>query len=389
MNYVDLDMEQDIIQWRRYLHQNPELSYQEINTAKFIKSKLKSFGNIEISEPIPNSVIGVLKGDLPGKVIALRADMDALPIEEEAEVSFRSLEPGKMHACGHDAHMAMLLGCAKILSKMKNSLEGTVKFIFQPAEEQPPGGATDLTEKGVVDDVDMIFGQHVLIIPGLKVGTIATKSGPFMAACDAINLTIKGIGTHSSTPQDGINPINVCTDIIDALNKIVSTKISAFKNAVITICAMNSGKVDNVIPDTANLLGTVRTTDPKSRELIEIEIKKVVKNICEMHSVDYELIYDLGYSPVVNDPSATEIVLKSSEKILGKDNVLTLDPVMASEDFSGYLDKVPGCFFLLGAGLIEDGYGYMNHSSKFKIDERILKLGTNIFVQIIKDTLMM
>ena len=387
MDYVDSKIEEEIIQWRRYLHQHPELSYEEKKTAEFIKAQLQSFGNIEISELTPNSVIGVLKGELPGKIIALRADMDALPIEEEADVSFRSLNSGKMHACGHDAHMAMLLGTAKILSTLKKNIKGTIKFIFQPAEEQQPGGAIELTQKGVVDGVDMIFGQHVLIIPGMKVGTIATKSGPFMAACDGINLTIKGVGTHSSTPQNGINPINVCADIISSLNQIVSTKISAFKNTVVTVCAMNSGNVDNVIPDNANLLGTVRTTDPESRELIETEIKKTVKNICEMYGVDYELVYDLGYSPVVNDSQATEIVIQAGEKVLGKDNVLHVEPVMASEDFSGYLDKIPGCFFLLGAGLTEEGYGYMNHSPKFEIDERILKIGTNMFVQIITDIL--
>lgn len=387
INYITSDLEQQIIRWRRHFHQYPELSYHEIHTAEKIRQILKSFDALEIDELIPNSVVGILKGSHPGKTIALRADIDALPIKEEAEVSFPSLNTGLMHACGHDAHIAMLLGAAKVLSTMKDQIHGQIKFIFQPAEEQAPGGAQAMVEAGVLADVDMIFGQHISIVQDIPVGQIIIKPDTLMAGCDAIDLTITGKGTHSSTPEKGRSPILAAAEVVINLNQIVPNLLSATEQAVIAIGALQAGTVDNVIPETARLLGTVRFMTPNIRMQLKEAIEKTVENTCAIHEVKSDLSYFLGLGPIINNTQAVKIVEDAADRIIGRNNIVSHPPIMSSDDFASYLEEKPGAFFLLGAGKAKDGYGYMNHHAKFNIDERALKYGAALNIQIALDAL--
>ncbi|WP_430602072.1 hypothetical protein IGJ02_002285 [Enterococcus sp. DIV0724b] len=375
----------DMIKWRRHLHRYPELSFHEVETAKYIKKVLADFPNIEVSSLTENSVIAILKGNRPGKTIALRADIDALPIVEESDVDFPSENPGVMHACGHDTHTAMLLGAIKVLSEMQDKIAGTVKFIFQPAEEEPPGGAKLLVEAGVMDDVDMVFGLH--IAPNIPVGMVGTRKGPASAASDVFTLKIQGKGSHGSTPDLSVDPIMIGVEIINNLNNIVSRNISPFDNAVISIGEFNAGKTANVIPDTAQIQGTVRTNDKEIRQFIKKRIEGIVDSICKMYDATYDLDYLLGYSEVNNDSDATDIVMAAAEKVVGKERMFEAPKMMGGEDFSAYTDVKPGSFFILGGGTAAEGCGYMNHHPKFKIMEDCFPVGSGMHAQLILDIL--
>lgn len=375
----------DMIKWRRHLHRYPELSFHEVETAKYIQKVLAEFSNLEVSSLTENSVIAILKGNKPGKTIALRADIDALPIMEEADVPFPSENPGVMHACGHDTHTAMLLGAVKVLSAMQDKIAGTVKFIFQPAEEVPPGGAKLLVEAGVMEDVDMVFGLH--IAPNIPVGMIGTRKGAVSAASDVFTLKIKGRGSHGSTPDLSIDPIMIGVEIINNLNNIVSRNISPFDNAVISIGEFNAGKTANVIPDTAQIKGTVRTNNKEVRLFIKKRIEDIIDGICKMYDASYELDYLFGYSEVNNDSSATDIVIAAAEKVVGKNEMFEAPKMMGGEDFSAYTDVRPGSFFILGGGTAAQECGYMNHHPKFKIMEDCFPVGAGMHVQLILDIL--
>ncbi|WP_206911741.1 hypothetical protein IGL98_002488 [Enterococcus sp. DIV0840] len=375
----------DMIKWRRHLHRHPELSFHEVETAKYIQKVLADFSNLEVSSLTENSVIAILKGSKPGKTIALRADIDALPIMEEADVDFPSENPGVMHACGHDTHTAMLLGAVKVLSEMQDKIAGTVKFIFQPAEEEPPGGAKLLVEAGVMNDVDMVFGLH--IAPNIPVGMVGTRKGAASAASDVFTLKIQGKGSHGSTPDLSVDPIMIGVEIINNLNNIVSRNISPFDNAVISIGEFNAGKTANVIPDTAQIQGTVRTNKKEVRAFIKKRIEKIIDGICKMYDATYDLNYLLGYSEVNNDSDATDIVMAAAEKVVGKERMFEAPKMMGGEDFSAYTDVKPGSFFILGGGTAAEGCGYMNHHPKFKIMEECFKVGAGMHAQIILDIL--
>lgn len=384
---VDLSQmpQKEMIEWRRHLHKHPELSFQEHETAKYIKKILADFPNLQVYSLTDNSVIAVLKGKKIGKTIALRADIDALPIFEESDVEFQSENPGVMHACGHDTHVAMLLGAVKVLSNLQDKIVGTVKFIFQPAEEEPPGGAKLLVEAGVMDDIDLIFGLH--IAPSVPVGMVGIREGALTAASDTFKLKIQGKGSHGSTPDLSIDPILVGVELVNNLNNIVSRNISPFDNAVISIGEFTAGNKANVIPDTAKIQGTVRTNNKKTRLYIEQRIEEIVQNTCTMYGASYHFEYIKGYSPVVNDKYATKLLTSSVEKVIGKQKVFQAPQIMGGEDFSAYTDVKPGSFFLLGGGTEEQGCGYMNHHPKFKIMEDCFMSGAAIFTQLILDNL--
>ncbi|MBO0471859.1 amidohydrolase [Enterococcus sp. DIV0242_7C1] len=375
----------EMVKWRRHLHRHPELSFHEVETAKYIQSVLAEFPNLEVSTLTENSVIAILKGSKPGKTIALRADIDALPIVEEADVEFPSENPGVMHACGHDTHTAMLLGAVKTLTEMQDKIAGTVKFIFQPAEEEPPGGAKLLVEAGVMDDVDLVFGLH--IAPNIPVGMIGTRKGAASAASDVFTLKIQGKGSHGSTPELSVDPIMIGVEIINNLNNIVSRNISPFSNAVISIGEFNAGKTANVIPDTAQIQGTVRTNDKEIRQYVKQRIEAIIDHVCKMYDATYDLDYLLGYSEVNNDSAATDLVLAAAEKVVGKTQMFEAPKMMGGEDFSAYTDVKPGSFFILGGGTAAEGCGYMNHHPKFKIMEDCFKTGAAMHTQIILDIL--
>ncbi|NMW85896.1 amidohydrolase [Peptoniphilus sp. AGMB00490] len=382
MKFINDKLENLIIKWRRYIHENPELSNQEANTARYIKEELNSCTNINFKELTKNSVIGYLKGKNDGPTIALRADIDALPIEEDTGLPFSSKNKGIMHACGHDAHAAMLMGAATILNEMKDSINGNIKFIFQPAEEEQPGGAIPLIEKGVLENVDMIFGQHIMVIGDLEPGTIAINKGAFMASGDIVEITIKGKGGHSSAPEQSINPIIIGQKVISSINEINNYILSPHDVSSIAICKFTSGNAPNIIPEYATLSGSIRTFDNKNRDLIENKIRDILDGVCKIYGAKYELNYIRGYDPVINDDLASDIVINTAIELFGEEKILFTKPLMASEDFSSYLNVKPGAFFILGAGTIKDGYSLLNHSPSFRIDERALKFGTEMLVNI-------
>lgn len=376
---------EEIIKWRRYLHEHPETSFNEVETAKYIYDELSKFSNLTLTTPTENSVVAILKGNSDGKVIALRADIDALLINEEAGVEFKSKNPGVMHACGHDTHTAMLLGAAKVLSEMEDKIAGTVKFIFQPAEECPPGGAKAIVEAGVLDDVDFVFGLH--IFTRIPTGAIGIVEGPLTASSDIFDIHIKGKGAHGSMPELSIDPILTGVEIINNLNNIVSRNISPMDNAVISIGQFMSGQAHNIIPDTADIKGTVRTNNPETRLFIKNRIEEVVESVCKMYGANYDLKYTLGYSSVVNDSEATNIVRNSALKIVGEKAIFKAPKIMGGEDFSAYTDVTKGAFFILGGGSDEEGYKYINHNPNFIIDEKALPIGALMHIQIVLDTI--
>lgn len=370
-----------LIEWRRYIHQNPELSFNELRTAKYVEGILRKLGNIDIKKPSKTSVIGILKGASSGKKVAFRADMDALPIQEETGLPFASVNKGVMHACGHDGHTAMLLATATTLSKMQKQLKGTVYFIFQHAEEKHPGGALEIIESGLLNDVEAFFGVHLM--PNLPVGTIGIlPDGAASTAADAFYLTINGKGSHGSMPQRGIDPIVIGAEIVNSLQTIVSRNVPPGEMAVISVGKFQSGNAPNVIPSNAELAATIRTTTSETRKLIEKRIKSIIENITKMHGATYELDYILGYPSIQNNATLNAKVKQSAINILGDKNVQDVPRIPASEDFSYYNKIAPTCFMTLGIG-----YGPANHNPKFNPDENALINGVKAEVKVILDYL--
>lgn len=374
-------IDKQVIEWRRHIHQNPELSFKEKNTADYVEQILKKLGNIEVSRPTPTSVLGILKGGKPGKTVAFRADMDALPVQEETGLSFASTVKGVSHACGHDAHTAMLLGTATTLSKMQKQIPGTVYFIFQHAEESYPGGAQEIIKSGALKGVDAFFGVHV--VPNLPAGTIGIlPAGAASTNSDGFNLTIQGKGSHGSMPNLGVDPIVVGAEVVTNLQTVISRNVAPGEMAVITIGRFQSGKANNVIPETADLGATVRTITDETRKLVADRIKTMVNDICNAYGAKADLNYILSYSAIQNSPELRELVQKAAIQAVGKSNVEDVPRMTASEDFSYYKEVAPICFFVLGVG-----DGPANHSPKFNLDEKALSNGVKTEVQVIMDYL--
>lgn len=376
--------EANIIQWRRHIHANPELSFKEFKTSDFVAQTLKDFGDIEVNRPTKTSVVGILKGGQPGKTIALRADMDALPLQEETGVDFASKNHGVAHACGHDAHTAMLLGTAKVLSGMKDRLAGTVKLIFQHAEELPPGGAQKLVKAGVLNGVDAIFGLHIM---NQKAGTIQIAKGAATTISSRFHLTIQGRGSHGSMPQDGIDPILVGSQIVLGLNTIPSRSIDPRHIAVVNVGAFNSGNVPNVIPETAKLGVAIRTKNKRDTEIVHRRCEEIIKGTCESYGASYNVKWVPEFGMVYNDPALVDLVLKAARKAIGEENVSIGPASLGSEDFSAYTAVVPGCFMFFGGGDVSDGLPFRNHNPKFNILESVMANGTRVEVQIVLDIL--
>lgn len=387
MDWFDQIPVEKITEWRRHLHQNPELSFKEYKTSQFIYDTLSTFPNLELSRPTETSVIATLVGAAgEGKTIALRADMDALPVQEETDVEFKSVNDGVMHACGHDTHVAMLLGAASVLSGMKDRIAGTVKFIFQHAEEQVPGGAQQLVDAGVLEGVDEIYGIHIL--PRLKAGSLGVvTTGYATTAADGFFLKIQGRGSHASTPELSIDPVVVGSHIVMALQTVVSRNVKPSEMAALSIGEFHSGQAPNIIADTASLSCSIRSTNEEVRDLIEERVKKVIHSVADAYGATVELDYIRGYSALYNTPELALKAKESATKVLGEDLVYDSPMLMASEDFSAYTKVVPGCYMFLGGGLEEEGCGFMNHHPKFNILEKSLVNGTKVEVQLILDLL--
>ena len=371
----------DIVSWRRYLHQYPELSFQEVKTAKFIEEKLLSFG-LKVKTNIGgNGLIGILTGGQPGKTIALRADFDALPIIDEKDVPYKSLNHGVMHACGHDGHTAALLGTAQTLSKFRENIKGTIIFIFQHAEETPPGGAKFMIEENVLDGVDLIFGAH--LASGIPLGKVALGDGFRMAAVDKFEIIVKGKGGHGARPHDSIDSIVIGSEIVNSLQKIVSRRVDPLQSAVVTIGIFQAGSGFNVIADTARLEGTVRTFDADVREQVKGDVYSIVKGITEGFHADYEIDYLQGYPALFNHKEETEIVSNLLSEVFTEEAIVDLEPAMGGEDFAYYLEEKPGTYFLVGAQNENENTHFPHHHPKFDFDEKALLNVEKAFVKIV------
>lgn len=369
-------IEPEIIRTRRTFHQHPELAYREEWTSKQVAEKLESLG-VSVKRGVGgNGVLGILRGAKPGRVVALRADMDGLPVQELSDVDFKSKVDGIMHACGHDTHIAMLLGAAKILAENKDRLAGTVKFLFQPAEEHGGrGGALPMIEAGVMKDpkVDYVFGLH--IDSTRKSGEIGVREGAIMAAPDTFKVKIVGRGGHGSAPHETVDPIYVAAHVILALQGVSARMINPVRPFVISVGAVHSGTKENIIPDVAMLEGTIRTLDEGTRKRAKRRVEAVAKGVCKSFGASAEVEFETDAYPVtVNDPQVTEEVVKVLKTIPGI-RVREIEPVLGGEDFSRFLQKAPGTFYFLGTDNPEKGCVYPNHSSKFKVDEDVLKFG--------------
>jgi carboxypeptidase Ss1 len=369
-------IEPEIIKTRRALHQHPELAYHEEATARLVAERLDALG-IEVKKGVGGTgVLGTLKGGKKGRVVALRADMDGLPVQEMADVEFRSRVDGVMHACGHDTHVAMLLGAARILAERKDQLYGTVKFLFQPAEEHGGrGGAMPMIEDGVMKNpkVDFVFGLH--IDSNRKSGEFGVKEGAIMAAPDRFTVKIIGRGGHGSAPHETVDPIYLAAHVILALQGVSSRMINPVRPFVISVGAVHSGTKENIIPDIAMLEGTIRTLDEATRKFAKKKVAEVAKGVCKTFGATAEVVFEKDAYPVtVNDPRATEKAVRVLKRLPGT-KVKRMEAILGGEDFSRFLQEAPGTFYFLGTDNPAKGCVYPNHSSKFKVDEDVLKYG--------------
>ena len=397
-------IEQKVIEWRRHVHQNPELSNREFETAKYIETHLRNLGISVQTGVAKTGVVGILKGKKPGKVVALRADIDALPVTERNDLPFKSnvrstyngKETGVMHACGHDSHVAILMGVAEVLSQMKNDIHGTIKFIFQPAEEGAPkgeeGGAELMVKEGVLKnpDVDAIFGLH--IAAGLDAGKITYKSGGIMAAAQSYQIDVMGKQAHGSRPWASVDPIVASAQIINGLQTIISRESELTKEgAVITVGMINAGIRSNIIPEKATIVGTIRTLDYDMQDFINKRMKEMVPDIAKAFRAEASIEIEKGYPITFNHVELTSQMLPTLQRIALKENVIEVDAITGAEDFSFFQQKVPGLYFFLGGkplGLSpEKAAGH--HTPDFILDESGFILGVKTLSALALDYLEM
>jgi len=372
------DVRAEVVGWRRHLHRNPEVSYHEEETSRFVYETLESFGGLELSRPTKTSVMARLVGVPGGRTLAIRADMDALPIGEENDFEFASQNPGAMHACGHDGHTAMLLGTAKVLSEMKDRIRGEVRFLFQHAEELSPGGAEEMVEAGVMDGVDVVIGAHLW--SQLPVGKIGVTYGPMMAAPDIFEVTIEGKGGHAAMPHQVVDSIAVGAQVVTNLQHVVSRETDPIDDVVVSVSKFSGGTTHNVIPGTVEMVGTIRTLDPGVRERVPELMERVIKGVTQAHGASYEFRYKPGYRPVINDEEVTRVIEETVRDVFGEDTLEIMRPNMGGEDFSAYQQRAPGTFFYVGAGNEEKGIIHPHHHPRFTIDEDALGYGMKMFV---------
>ncbi|WP_378954898.1 M20 family metallopeptidase [Pelosinus sp. sgz500959] len=367
-----------IVNLRRHFHIHPELSAQEFNTQQKIMDELLALG-LQPKKIANTGVIADLQGKLPGKTVAIRADIDALELQDECNQPYQSQNPGVCHACGHDGHTAMLIGVAKTLVELKNEFSGTIRLLFQPSEERFPGGAEMMIADGALVGVDCIIGTHLW--QTLEVGTIGITYGPMMASPDEFTIKIKGRGGHASMPHQTVDALLVGAQIAVALNTIVSRNVDPMEQAVISLGFFKAGDTFNIIPDTAILNGTVRSFNETMRTALFDRIEQVTMGLCQAAGATFTFDKHLGFLPVINHPDISKVLADAGAESLGSEKVLTINPVMGGEDFSQYLEKVPGAFMFVGIGNEKKGIIYPQHHPKFDMDEKALFHGVEIMTR--------
>ena len=359
-----------LVAWRRDFHRHPEVAFQETRTSAVVREFLESLG-LPVRSAGGTGLVAVLEGNPGGKTVALRADMDALPVQEEGEKDYRSLNRGVTHACGHDGHMAMMMAAAKVLTGRKSDFSGRVVFLFQPAEERPPGGAKRMIEEGALESVDAVFGVHLW--QPFPTGLIGVIKGTMLAQADNFSLVVKGKGGHGAMPHTAVDPILAAAQIIVNCQSIVSRNVDPLKPCVVTFGTINGGTTHNIIPAEVAMAGTVRTFDLTVQALAERRLREIAEETAKAFGASCRVEYMTGYPAVVNDAAMVDFVTDVAKRVLGEGCLPPFDPVMGGEDFAYYLQKVPGAFIFLGAG---DGREFPHHHPAFDIDEQALPLGT-------------
>lgn len=379
VHYVEQIIEEhidDVINLRRTIHQNPELSFEEFHTSELIFNTLVTIPELIVSRPTKTSVLAILKGDKSGKVLAIRSDIDALALHEENDSDYKSRNDGVMHACGHDGHIAILMGTISILVKSRHLINGEIHFIFQHAEERPPGGAIELVSEGILAHVDMIISAHLWA--ALDTGTVGLRSGQVMAAPDNFEITLIGRGGHAGMPHEAIDPITISAHVITSLQNIVSRRNNPLNPLVLSITSIHGGSTYNIIPERVDIKGTVRTFNKETRKSMCEAIEKTLQGICSAFGATYSFHYIWGYDPVINDNSIVNSISKVLVNTLGDNYLTEFNPVMCGEDFSTYLKYVPGAMIFIGAGNKDKGLIFPQHHPCFDIDEKSLSIGIKV-----------
>lgn len=370
-------LSEEMVEIRRYLHQYPELSFKEEKTSQYIADYYESLDIPYQSKVGGNGVLATLKGGKPGKTIALRADFDALPIQDEKDVPYKSKIDGVMHACGHDGHTATLLALAKAVQAIQDELPGTIVFLHQHAEEYAPGGAKPIIDSGALDHVDAVFGTHLWATTPL--GVLQTSKDVFMAGADRFDITIQGKGGHGGYPHETKDAVLIGSEVVTQLQQIISRRIDPLKTAVLTIGKFEAGNAFNIIADKAKLIGTMRYLDLDIQDKVIEEMERVIKGVCQANDASYVFNYEKGYPPVVNHTEDVELLLRASENVTEITNRDIISPVMAGEDFAYYLHEKPGAYFFTGAN--KEGNTFPHHHPKFNIDERALPIAAKTLIE--------
>lgn len=376
----------EVVNCRRWLHQHPELAFEEHLTAGRVKQELDALGIPYTDGVARTGVVATIQGGQPGKTIALRADMDALPIVEQNEVPYASTHPGRMHACGHDVHTSSLLGTARLLWEVRQQLPGTIRLIFQPSEEKNPGGASVMVQEGVLKpDVQHILGQHVM--PIIPAGKIGIRSGKYMASSDELYITVRGRGGHGAQPHTTVDPVVISAHLITALQQVVARRADPRLPSVLTIGKVTANGATNVIPEVVTMEGTFRTFDEAWRSRAHDMIRDIAKGVVEGSGGQLDLHIERGYPVLYNDTTLTPRVRQSIADYVGEENVLDLDLWMASEDFAFFAQEIPGCFYRLGTRNEERGIVHGLHTPRFDIDEDALQLSTGLMAWLAVESL--
>ena len=380
------DLHDDMVAWRHDIHAHPETAFEEVRTAAVVEEKLRSFGLDVHTGLAKTGVVGVLKCGKSDRKIGLRADMDALDLQELADVVHKSKIDGKMHACGHDGHTTMLLGAARYLAETKN-FDGTIYFIFQPAEENEAGGRV-MVQEGLFDQFpcDDVYGMHNM--PLTPVGQIALMPGPMMASADFFEIIVNGTGAHGAMPHQGVDPVLIGAEIVMGLQRIVSRTVDPLKQAVISATKFQAGHTTNVIPETALIAGTTRAFSVKVQDIMEVEIKRVAEGIAAAHGATIDYTYDRRYAPTINTPEETEIAHRAAANVVGEANVRRdLPPTMGAEDFSWMLQAKPGCYVWVGNGVGGEPGGCMVHNPNYDFNDEVLPIGASYWVKLVEQEL--